>query len=256
MQHPVVRGHVPVIAVVPVVLLVTLLALTLSGCGRIAPTAGTRAAPGHSTNRSPASTSIAAQSSCSCRCSGAKTPIQRSLEASELAILTGYPDDDRSIWVDASRQVHRGIRLGLSEDGETGCTACRCGGANRHRLVHRGTGAGSPHAGGNDFDPRRLPTSNLVKHLLNVARAVERIYARQKGVFGLEAKIAAERPGEPHAVPPQSVTVLRSAQDRERGGLQCAHAEAPAYRRAVSRRHPERSEILRRAGEGAQRRRS
>lgn len=117
-----------------------------------------------------------------------------SLEANELAILTGYPRDDRSIWVDASSYFTPAFDSAYQQIAKPDTPFTDAAEQTRHRLVLEELAQGRPTLVETDLTQATPSEKNLVGHLMNVARSVERIYARQKGVFGMDSAILADDP--------------------------------------------------------------
>jgi hypothetical protein len=107
-----------------------------------------------------------------------------SLEPGELAVLTGYPRADRSLWVDGSGRFTEELsntykQMRKSEQPTD----------PRQKLVLEELAQGRTTLVETDLAQATPGEKNLVTHLLNVAELIERIYARQKGVFGMQAEI-------------------------------------------------------------------
>jgi len=114
------------------------------------------------------------------------------LEANELAILIGMPHADRAIWIDASggftllfKETYAAMKqadLPLTDAAEQ----------TRHRLAVEELAQGRSTLVESDLTQATPADQNLVTHLLNVAATIEKLYARQKGVFGMGARIPAD----------------------------------------------------------------
>lgn len=111
------------------------------------------------------------------------------LEANELAILMGYPQDSRDVWVDASGRFTPAFDeayLQLSQPDQSPEAAAE---QARHRSVLEELAQGRPTLVETDLSQATPAEKNLVDRMIKVAALVERIYAKQKGVFGLDAGI-------------------------------------------------------------------
>jgi hypothetical protein len=114
------------------------------------------------------------------------------LEANELAILTGYPNDDRNVWIDGSGAFTAAFGTAYQQFVKPDVPPTDATEQTRHRLVLEELAQGRPTLVETDLAKAPPAERNLVQHLMNVARSIERIYARQKGVFGMEASIPAD----------------------------------------------------------------
>jgi hypothetical protein len=115
------------------------------------------------------------------------------LEVDELAVLTRFPAADAKQWVAQgkfSSAFDQAYQRMVAGDAPPADAAEQ----QRHKLVLEELAQGRPTLVANDFRNASAADRNLVEHMLNVAAAVERIYARQKGVFGLQDKIDANDP--------------------------------------------------------------
>lgn len=112
------------------------------------------------------------------------------LQADELAVLWGYGDGDRGHWVKAQAftdQFNRAYRSMLQADAAGDAAE-----QTRHPVVLEELAQGRTTLVQTDLGKDTPAEVNMVRHLLNAASAIERIYARQKGVLDLAAKIPAD----------------------------------------------------------------
>jgi hypothetical protein len=110
------------------------------------------------------------------------------LDVNELAVLVGYPRDERAVWVDTGRftaEFDRAYQQMLGTDAQPVDPAEQ----QRRKLVLDELQQGRPTLVLTDLQNASPADRNLVQRMLNVAQAVERIYARQNGVFGMQDSI-------------------------------------------------------------------
>lgn len=166
-----------------------LLVATMSGCGRDrAPTAAQNAAPQYKSigrvdfNRRAADLFLPLFWRDDADANGI-------LEPSELVVLTGYPRDDRSVWVDAAGGFTADFDKAYRQIVQPDVPRIGAAEQTRHRLVIEELAQGRPTLVETDLSQASPAEKNLVGHLMNAARTIERIYARQKGVFGMDSDI-------------------------------------------------------------------
>lgn len=194
MTDSVFRNHRVVIpAVVAALLIATPLIATLSGCGR-------DRAPGTSDGTSQ---DAAAQDNAIGRVDFNRRAAELflplfwrddanangSLEPGELAVLTGYPRDDRSVWVDAADKFTAAFDTAWQQIVQPDAPPADAAEQARHRLVIEELAQGRPTLVDTDLSRATPAEKNLVRHLMDAGRSIERIYARQKGVFGMDSNI-------------------------------------------------------------------
>ena len=112
------------------------------------------------------------------------------IEPDELAILAGYPQAQRSVWVDADGKFTAAFdtayqRIQQVQEPGNGDDAQ----AVRRRLVLEELAQGRPTLVETDLTQATPAERQLVERMLEIAPLIERIYARQKGVYGMEAQI-------------------------------------------------------------------
>jgi hypothetical protein len=111
------------------------------------------------------------------------------LEANELAVLLGYPQDHRGMWVDESARFTAAFDAAYDDMALPDQAPALAAEQARHRLVLDELAQGRPTLVETDLAQATPAEKNLVDRMIQVAALVERIYARQKGVFGMEAGI-------------------------------------------------------------------
>lgn len=116
------------------------------------------------------------------------------LDPGELAVLIGFDQDDRSVWIDASGQfteafktahdqIHRELPLPRDAAERT-----------RRQLVLQELAQGRPTLVENDLTALSPGEKNFVTRMLETAEIIERLYARQKGVYGMDEQIPEDDP--------------------------------------------------------------
>ncbi len=114
------------------------------------------------------------------------------LEPAELVVLVGFPNSERSFWVERAggftASFDTAYRQMQQKTGEPQDPAER----ERHRLVLQELAQGRPTLVESELTQISAGEKKFVAHLMNAARLIERIYAKQNGVFGLDVKIPAE----------------------------------------------------------------
>jgi len=111
------------------------------------------------------------------------------LEPNELAVLTGYPQADRADWIDTSGRFTQAFRSAYDEMQADHPQPADADEQTRQRLVLEELAQGRPTLVETDLSQATPADKAFVEHMLSVAELVERIYARQKGVFGMQADI-------------------------------------------------------------------
>lgn len=113
------------------------------------------------------------------------------LEPEELAVLSGFPQGERGLWLDATgftpvfeaayQQMLKPDPLPVDAPEKNG----------RHAVVLAELAQGRQTLVETDIAQASAAEKALVEHMVTVGGLIERIYARQKGVFGLDAGIPA-----------------------------------------------------------------
>jgi hypothetical protein len=112
----------------------------------------------------------------------------RAFESDELAVLIGYPQSDRSVWIDDKGQFTPEFKKAYERMQVADATTDDA----RLKLVREELAQGQPTLVANDFTQGSPAEKNFLTHMLNVGQLVERLYAKQNGVFEIESKIPAE----------------------------------------------------------------
>jgi hypothetical protein len=113
------------------------------------------------------------------------------LQADELAVLWGFGDSDPKHWIDGGRftpQFKSAYDSMLQRDPEPSSPDEK----ERRRLVVEELAQGKPTLVQTTLNHDSPADVNMVRHMMNAATALERIYAEQKGVLDLEARIPAD----------------------------------------------------------------
>jgi hypothetical protein len=114
------------------------------------------------------------------------------LDPHELVVLVGYPNSDVDAWLERSGGFTAAFETAyqqlLRPDPRIEEPAERM----RLELVREELAQGRPTLIETDLSQVTPAEKNMVRHLMSAAHIIERIYARQKGVLGLDARIPAE----------------------------------------------------------------
>ncbi len=112
------------------------------------------------------------------------------LEPDELALLTAVPRDERSIWIDESgkftaefAQTYEQLRQGSPAPQEPAEQ-------NRQKLVRDELAQGRPTLVETDLTQSTEGEKKFLNHMLEAADLIERLYAKQKGVFAMQSQIS------------------------------------------------------------------
>ena len=114
------------------------------------------------------------------------------LQPTELAVLWGFGDSDLTHWVNAQQQFTSQFNdayQSMVQPDPSGETPTE---QERHKLVLQELAQGRPTLVETDLTHETPADAGAVRHLMNAAAGIERIYARQKGVSDFAAKIPAE----------------------------------------------------------------
>jgi hypothetical protein len=110
------------------------------------------------------------------------------LQATELAVLWGLPDDDAALWIDATGAfTPRFLETynSLSTPAATPPDA-------RQQAVLSELAQSAPTLVYTDLSQDSPGERQMVAHLQSAAKGIERLYARQNGVLGMAEKIPAD----------------------------------------------------------------
>ncbi|HEU4485720.1 MAG TPA: hypothetical protein VFR96_09555, partial [Povalibacter sp.] len=123
----------------------------------------------------------------------------RALDPDELAVLNGYPRDQRSVWIDSSGQFTAEFRSAYERMQQPTPMPDDPAEQTRRKLVLEELAQGRPTLVATDEHDAPAAEKNFVSHMLKVGELTERLYARQKGVFDMEARIPDDDPAS-HAL--------------------------------------------------------
>jgi hypothetical protein len=123
----------------------------------------------------------------------------QALDPDELAVLNGYPRDQRSVWIDSSGQFTAEFRSAYERMQQPTPMPDDPAEQTRRKLVLEELAQGRPTLVATDEHDAPAAEKNFVSHMLKVGELTERLYARQKGVFGMEARIPDDDPAS-HAL--------------------------------------------------------
>jgi hypothetical protein len=115
------------------------------------------------------------------------------LDANELEILTGgYPRAERSLWIDESGRLTQQFRDAYNLMRKPTPAHPDPAEQKRRQIVLEELAQGRPTLVLTDLTQVSEGEKNFVRHMLTVAELIERLYARQRGVFGLQADIPSD----------------------------------------------------------------
>ncbi len=107
------------------------------------------------------------------------------LQPDEFAVLWGWPDDDASLWVDAAGAfTPRFLAAYATLQAPATADAPR-----RLQLVREELAQSAPTLVRTDLSKDSAAERAMVGHLMQAAKLIERLFARQTGAFGLDASI-------------------------------------------------------------------
>lgn len=115
-----------------------------------------------------------------------------SLDPGELEFLFGFPQSDRASWIDDSgrftqefRSTYKALQAALPTPSDPAEQ-------KRRQLVVEELAQGRPTLVLSDLTQISEGEKTFLKHMLAAAELIERLYARQKGVFGMQADIPSD----------------------------------------------------------------
>ena len=114
------------------------------------------------------------------------------IQPDELAVLIGYGkphENQRDHWVDANHHFTRHFELAYHQIASVKPITAKSKEGERLKLVREELAQNRPTLVETDLSPLTPGEVNMVHRLMQVAKHIEDIYARQKGVFGLQALI-------------------------------------------------------------------
>src|SRR5688572_31449558 len=111
------------------------------------------------------------------------------LEPNELAFLTGIEDTGTTGWIDESGRFSQAFRTAYGRMSKPDPEPTDAAEQTRQRLIREELAQGRPTLVATDLGQSSEADKNFMGRMLAVAELIERIYARQKGVFGMGADI-------------------------------------------------------------------
>ena len=116
------------------------------------------------------------------------------LQPGELAILWGYPESDVNRWIDQGGDFSHHFEEVYAELLEPDRPPSEATASRRHAAVLAELAQSAPTLVESDLKKDSASERAMVRHLMRAAELIERLYARQKGVLELEARIPADDP--------------------------------------------------------------
>ena len=116
------------------------------------------------------------------------------LDPNELAVLTGFPRDEWSTWVDDSGRFTEEFSAAYERMQQADPVPADASEQHRLKLIGEELAQGQPTLVANDFSQASDGEKNFLNHMLTVGTLVERLYARQNGVFGMAGQIPENDP--------------------------------------------------------------
>ena len=110
------------------------------------------------------------------------------LQPAELAVLWGLPDDDVGLWIDKSGAFTPRLLDAYAAMKTPAATPA----SRRQQLVLEELAQGAPTLVRTDLAGDSEAEREMVRHLMQAAALIEKLFARQTGAFGLDAGIAPE----------------------------------------------------------------
>jgi roadblock/LC7 domain-containing protein len=111
------------------------------------------------------------------------------VEPDELAVLTAMPRDQRSFWVDASNRFTKNFSDAYERMRKSDPVPQDASEQQRLKLVREELAQGRPTLVETDLTKLNDGEKKFLGHMLTAADLIERLYAKQKGVFDMEAQI-------------------------------------------------------------------
>lgn len=117
-----------------------------------------------------------------------------SVDAGEIEILTTLPRADRATWIDDSGRFTQSFRDAYKAMQQPPRTHSDAAEQKRRELVIEELAQGRPTLVLTDATQVSDGEKTFLRHMLTTADLIERLYARQKGVFGMQADIPNDDP--------------------------------------------------------------
>ncbi len=116
------------------------------------------------------------------------------LDPGELVVLWGVSREPATTWIAADGQLTQKAKDAIAALSTPPKKVADAKEQRRRELVRQELSQGKPTLMDSGFVPASPQDKAVLEHLVNVSYAVERLYARQKGTLGLDAKIPADDP--------------------------------------------------------------
>jgi len=113
------------------------------------------------------------------------------IDPAELAVLWGFPQSDVHAWIGSDGAFTARFAEAYAQMQAAAVAAQSVRDTKRHELILQELSQGRPTLVQTDLTAAAPGEVNMVKHLMQTATLIERLYARQKGVFGMEQQIPA-----------------------------------------------------------------
>lgn len=113
------------------------------------------------------------------------------IDPTELAVLWGFPQSDLHAWLGSDGAFTARFAEAFAQMQSAAVSAQAVRDSKRHELILQELAQGRPTLVQTDLSSALPGEVDMVKHLMRAAISVERLYARQKGVFGMEQQIPA-----------------------------------------------------------------
>lgn len=114
------------------------------------------------------------------------------VDPNEIEILNGYGRSDRAIWFDESGRLSGEFRNAYNAMRQPSPAPSDPAEQTRRQRVLEELAQGRPTLVLTDLTQVSEGEKTFVRHVLAVAELIERLYARQRGVFGMQADIPAD----------------------------------------------------------------
>src|SRR5579872_6304194 len=114
------------------------------------------------------------------------------IEPDELAILWGYPESDQNRWIDQSGDFTSRFEEAYASLLAPDVQSTDPGERKRHELVLAELAQATPTLVQTDLRKDSAAERAMVRHLMHAGELIEKLFARQRGVLELEARIPPE----------------------------------------------------------------
>lgn len=113
------------------------------------------------------------------------------IQPDELAILWGYPDSEPNRWIDQSGDFSSRFEEAYAQLTKPDAPSTDPAESKRRQAVLAELAQGAPTLVETDLRSDSAAARAMVRHLMHAADLIERLFARQKGVLELQARIPA-----------------------------------------------------------------